>query len=627
MLQHTEVNGTRRGIAVNLEPWVDGLVTRWQKVTARLAFWHRLPRLWHYIIFFLLLGLSVGLALYRKEIKEVASAGFWSLYLLLQVLVLTRTRTLSWQTITRLFMVGVWVISPLTILSQQVFLVFSPDASNLWNAAILGPILEETWKVVPVLLLLALPRRQRMLSVSDYALIGAAGGLGFQMVEEAFRLVRPVFSLFSMLDSLFGEGPQGYRLNEWFSGSWVGEVVFPGHGILAVGIAVGIGLAVRLRNRWRLVWILPSVMWLWAVLIHGVYNADTKSPVWLTKALEAVNDGRGYVHITVLLILLGVAIDYWHMSRVTEGIPLLPGERFINPLVEHWWPISLALNRQWSAAYLAPRWLRERRRLAHLTLLASETNDQPPELAPVRNRIGQWSPLVGLASLLLLWLGNAKADTNHAHIIQWFQRLWRWWKDLPLETQVAIIVGIVALTLLTIYVMPLIIDGIAGMATGGIELLGSRALAARLTQAGLSNVSVVRAAPSLRLWSLGISPRGKIIEGLLIRQGRLLTRNFPVIDAYITRLRLATSVKSINLLDKTYQTASGIRSVLNRYIGRLARFNGQLEWGADSVGKIGSRVLHVAIPEVITPAQVEALREMQQYALTQGVKLLITIVR
>src|SRR5690606_20709089 len=56
-----------------------------------------------------------------------------------------------------------------------------------WSSAVFGPIVEETVKLLPLLLLLLLSRRVRSFSLTDYLLVGAATGTGFDFLEEVVR--------------------------------------------------------------------------------------------------------------------------------------------------------------------------------------------------------------------------------------------------------------------------------------------------------------------------------------------------------------------------------------------------------------------------------------------------------
>ena len=82
---------------------------------------------------------------------------------------------------------------------------------------------------------------------------------------------------------------------------------------------------------------------------------------------------------------------------------------------------------------------------------------------------------------------------------------------------------------------------------------------------------------------------------------------------------IATSNKSINLGDKTYQTASSLRSTLKRYLNGLDEFKGAKYDGVEVLGsQINEKVLRIAIPPAIryrpTKQQLDVLDEIRKLA-------------
>jgi RHS repeat-associated protein len=122
------------------------------------------------------------------------------------------------------------------------------------------------------------------------------------------------------------------------------------------------------------------------------------------------------------------------------------------------------------------------------------------------------------------------------------------------------------------------------------------------------------------VWAMKPLKRGLILEALL---GTNLPFTFPVIDRFINGV--ATSIKSVNLHSKSYQAASGLKSVLKKYIDELAAFNGAKHAGTVVEGAdIARRVLEVAVPAGGgSAAQAAALNEMFLYAASKGVILVL----
>ncbi len=126
-------------------------------------------------------------------------------------------------------------------------------------------------------------------------------------------------------------------------------------------------------------------------------------------------------------------------------------------------------------------------------------------------------------------------------------------------------------------------------------------------------------------WPLGPSPRGFAIEA---RLGGNLPASFPTIDRFDRTTGVATSIKSVNLDAKTYQTERGFSRLLTGYIDKMAEFKGA-NWGGENIIRrdIQERVLHVAVPRGATEVQSEVLATMARYADEKGVRLVVEVTR
>ena len=125
------------------------------------------------------------------------------------------------------------------------------------------------------------------------------------------------------------------------------------------------------------------------------------------------------------------------------------------------------------------------------------------------------------------------------------------------------------------------------------------------------------------LWDKGPVVRGEIIEQ---RLGQNLHKNFPTIDKFINGI--VTSIKSLDLRATTYQNPATLRRTIKGYIDKVAKFEGD-KLLDDVVYKhqIKGRALELAIPKTATQAQREILKEMEDYAATQQVKMHIIIIK
>ncbi len=111
-------------------------------------------------------------------------------------------------------------------------------------------------------------------------------------------------------------------------------------------------------------------------------------------------------------------------------------------------------------------------------------------------------------------------------------------------------------------------------------------------------------------------------EGMLVRK-YIEPGPFNLIDRYLGGI--ATSIKSIDLDAKTYQTGSNLTSVLNKHINDLAKFAGA-DWAKVTVPGNAAKELQLAIPHGGSQAQQAAIQAAAQRAQAQGIKLTTTII-
>lgn len=126
-------------------------------------------------------------------------------------------------------------------------------------------------------------------------------------------------------------------------------------------------------------------------------------------------------------------------------------------------------------------------------------------------------------------------------------------------------------------------------------------------------------------WLYPPSPRGFAIE---TRLGGNLPPSFPTIDKWDFVTGTATSIKSVDLTAASYQSASRLTSLMQKYIDKAAKFDGA-NWGGVRIEpvEIITRQLEVSIPRGATAAQETVLSEMAEYARSRGVKLIVGVTR
>ena len=125
-------------------------------------------------------------------------------------------------------------------------------------------------------------------------------------------------------------------------------------------------------------------------------------------------------------------------------------------------------------------------------------------------------------------------------------------------------------------------------------------------------------------WNLNPFDRGKSLEATLKGWGN----NFPVIDKFDKTSRTITSIKSLDLNAKSYQSGNAVFNRVKGYIDKLVDFKGG-RLGDKDIKNVDfdNRVLELAIPERATDSQLEQLRRLQEYAQEQNIQLTIVLAK
>ena len=171
--------------------------------------------------------------------------------------------------------------------------------------------------------------------------------------------------------------------------------------------------------------------------------------------------------------------------------------------------------------------------------------------------------------------------------------------------------------------------GEAAVWAGGGALIGATcgaaapSIIAALGPAVSSSIATI--STGVNVWEMNWAARGAAIEDLL---GRNLARNNPIIDIWDRATGVATSIKSIDLLSKSYQNISTLTSTVQGYVQELAGFNGQ-NWAGQVItaGQIMGRELSLGIPAGYSQAQMNALNNLTQWAWnTYNIAIKITVI-
>ena len=240
----------------------------------------------------------------------------WMLACLGVVVLLARTRTVSWRLVSVMFSLGVPWALVVAKATEAVAAAGGMTTSDHGVSVALAAFVEEPGKLVPlVVVALVAPGRVRRLAAVDWALLGYAAGAGFTVAEDASRRLAPE----GLVSWLLGGQGLGYSLNPWTAGSfrlwdsdsplgWLagGEGASPlgvGHHVSTMTVAMALGLGIvawRTRNLLGRVvaWVLPAVALVQVVVDHAAYNASVASLAsvsWLTDGGDGIPGWVGWL--------------------------------------------------------------------------------------------------------------------------------------------------------------------------------------------------------------------------------------------------------------------------------------------------------------------------------------------
>jgi hypothetical protein len=167
----------------------------------------------------------------------------------------------------------------------------------------------------------------------------------------------------------------------------------------------------------------------------------------------------------------------------------------------------------------------------------------------------------------------------------------------------------------------------------GFEVFVGELVGSTLTL-GLAGKGVAALRSTSSVWELGNFARGFAIEEKLYKPAELLAKNFPTIDRFASGV--ATSIKSIDLTAKSYQSAGALTRQLTKYVDEIANLNGQVLSGFNREGlrrvvdtaNLAGRELIVAIePGVASATQRRAIQQVVSYGSQRGVNVIVKSVR
>lgn len=425
-----------------------------------------------------LLVLVISLVL-SEESRTMLVQYLWSFYVLLQFWLLSRSKTVTWKQASLFVLSGVLLVIPLTNGTMQgLHSIFGGRTTDTWSFAVMTPVVEEIYKLLPLGLYLFFSRRATTLSLGDYVLLGAAPGIGFQFMEELSR---------RLVQSNYGVSFLGGKTLHWeffdlfpgyFEESFIPTMMNVTHPVHSAMIALGIGIAFRYAKRLsRWTYAFPAVLLLWAILNHAAWNGQNRLPEWILTLHEWTGEGYRTEGFFLLLLVAGLFIDYFDLHRIRDRLPVLKGEGLINPLTECWQMARALLTDRKRLGYLMA-FYRERRELGFSLLYGNlEAADQRDQ---IQEKVRKYTAVLGAIGILMLaagilsGIGASMIAADSSCFACLFDSLQNWWDRLSGWEQAGIILGAFALSLLFVSFWPAL--GIAltgaGIAGGGHEIAG-----------------------------------------------------------------------------------------------------------------------------------------------------------
>lgn len=247
--------------------------------------------------------------------------------------ILYPVRSVRWGAIYNFFLGG--MVFSLFIIGLQYVIekVLLGGAHAVFGSVVVAPLTEETLKIAPLLVLLAIPRLgfRYAYGAADLMLCGAALGSGFGFVEDGLRHAKSFPS--PVTPHLFGYAVFGDSYNG-----------FIGHGGSTAIIALAIGWALY-ATRWKksalFGWLVAMLAAYWMMVDHGLANYQTWGsssnwffPIRWTWQLDRHGGLSPYIAFGALLITLAAErVLLWRVLRPLPRLrPAAIGRFIIAPL-------------------------------------------------------------------------------------------------------------------------------------------------------------------------------------------------------------------------------------------------------------------------------------------------------
>ncbi|MEX0991495.1 MAG: PrsW family intramembrane metalloprotease [Actinomycetota bacterium] len=280
--------------------------------TTTTLFQWRQPALWLYLAI-MALGLFITFS-EQVVFREISPPGWllaWALVLLyaapvfLLVYVLDLFEREPMSLVVAAFLWGAIAATAFAGVANQgwalvVARILGPDVASEWTAALTAPVVEETLKVLGIVLIYLIARGE-MDDIMDGFVYGAMVGLGFAIVEDVFYFM-----------AIFGGQPEGV-----FTGFFVRVVASGLYGhVLYTGVT-GIGVAYFVSRRGQATlarrWLVLLGLFAAAVFAHFLWNSPLldffpaepwSGADWLVVPFAAAVKGIPFLGFVAMLVYL-----------------------------------------------------------------------------------------------------------------------------------------------------------------------------------------------------------------------------------------------------------------------------------------------------------------------------------
>ncbi|WP_245600042.1 PrsW family glutamic-type intramembrane protease [Paenibacillus harenae] len=500
-----------------------------RKIPQRYPWLKTIYAIWCWLSLLLFIA---GLFLFRDS-RTMLVQYLWSFYVMLQFWLLCRSKTFTWKKTAAFMLLGVFLVIPVTAWTLlTAHGLFGGRTSNTWSVAVLTPIFEEIWKLLPLGMYLLFSRRASSMSLSDYTLAGAAAGVGFQLMEELSRrwlnsgLIGRTYGYSTTL-----LGGETIHWDFWtlfpgrFEESFLPSLMMVSHPVHTAMVTLGLGLAIRSRKRLtNAVYALPALLLAWSILEHAAYNGQNSLPDWIMKLNDWTGSGYQAKSFFLLMLILGLILDYIALYLVKSRLPMMAGERFIDPLSELWhMTAAFAQRRESFSSVMA--WTRERREMGFSLLYGNAEAMSVREELNVRMQ-RHYRMAAGLTAILLvagLIAGFAAYSQAAVHPADsacfscLFDSLQNWWDRLSFGEKGAIVLGAFALSLLFVGFWPAL-----GIALTAASIPGSGHEIAKTIRDPKRLLTPENAIAALLALALSRVPFGRLADEFVKKGGKRL---------------------------------------------------------------------------------------------------------